>query len=104
MFTFSFSLLKLGHLIDHKNPIITTNEEKVDAEEIYSLGSEDFMMAFTLDKYEGGTLYDPRYIKWVTKLWNKNAQEANDFKYYPLHRCTDDELSKFELEDSKEGL
>ena len=78
----------------------------MEAEEAISLGSDELMMAFALGGDGDERIeYDPRYVRWVgyTALFtgNPNDQGAWKYKTYPLHPCTDEELSKFELDESR---
>ena len=66
--TFAFALLKLEHMLIHKNPTIMTNEQQVESDEEYDLTSSDFMMAFAL---EDEKLRDPRYTRWGIRFWNQ---------------------------------
>ena len=96
MVTFAFGLLKLEHMILHKNPNVTTNTEKVEAEDTYSLGSDELMMAFALGGEGRERIeYDPRYVRWVADTWyyTGNPNDQTEVKTYPLHPCTDAELS-----------
>ena len=53
------------------------------------------MMAFALEKLDGGILeLDPRYLRWIVQTWEYVEQERV-LKYYPLHPCSDEEMSKF---------
>lgn len=80
-----------------RNPLITINrvENAVDPTEILETTSDEFMMAFGVRSFDGLKTYtDPRYIKWVGRLWNV-TEKGNAYSYYPLHRCSDDELTRF---------
>ena len=46
-----FSLLKLQHLIERKNPLITMNKTELDSSVTYPLNQDDFMMAFFAENY-----------------------------------------------------
>ena len=46
--TLLFGILKLEHLITHKNPTISTYEIPLEAGERFSLDSDDFMIAFAV--------------------------------------------------------
>ena len=53
------------------------------------------MMAFALEKFNGGVLeLDPRYVRWIVQTTDYVEQEKAR-KFYPLHPCTDEEMSKF---------
>ena len=94
--TFAFGLLKLQHLIEYKNPTLMSSTELLEtSEETYSLDSDEFMMAFALQKYGGEILrYDPRYVRWIIRTWEREDDEST-FTFYPLHQCSDEEVSNF---------
>ena len=48
MLTLAFGLIKLEHLLERKNPSITSNESETEADEEFSLTSDHFMMAFSV--------------------------------------------------------
>ena len=78
-----------------KNPSVTSNIEKLAVDNKYSLGSDDFMMAFAMSKFAGEILqYDPRYVRWVARSWNSVGNERVE-TFEPLHHCTEEELNKF---------
>ena len=86
--TFAFGLVKLQHLLERKNPIVTNNTERLEAFDSYSLGSDEFMMAFTLHPFTGEALkYDPRYVRWIVRTWTSN-EYVKEEKFLPLHLCT----------------
>ena len=46
-------------MIEKKNPVLQTNIESLGADEKFSLESDAFMMAFSLEVFEGTTIdYD----------------------------------------------
>ena len=50
--TFFFALFKLKHLLEYKNPLITTFDQEIEPpgeENSFSLNSDDFMLAFGID-------------------------------------------------------
>ena len=99
--TFSFSLLKMQHLVIRRNPLLATNSEVLEYGETYSLASEEFMMAFALHKFAGSILdFDARYVRWITRVWKDIDGERNE-TFYPLHPCSEEELSKFYTAESK---
>ena len=74
--TFAFSLLKLQHLIERKNPDLTTNTEPLEGGEKFFLESDEFMMAVSLIDAKFTPLqYDPNYFKLHTfvSTWSENA-------------------------------
>ena len=81
-----------------KNPLITTNrmDFAVEPSEYVDTTDDEFMMAFALRNYfdDGRSLADPRYVKWVAKLWTA-VDQVLDFEYMPLHLCTQDDLARF---------
>ena len=65
-------------------------------------------MAFALENWWSGPKDDPRYVQWVIQI--TTGESYNDgIAFYPMHRCTDDDFSRFhQFEDSSarkaEGL
>ena len=52
-------------------------------------------MAFALHKFAGPILpYDRRYVQWMARTWHY-FDGVRVQKYYPLHPCTEEEMSKF---------
>ena len=95
--TLLFALHKCTHLIERKSPLITTNREKnaIGASETLATYDGDFMMAFALRHFDGvQSLSDPRYVKWVGRVWTV-TETGNSYEYYALHKCTEQDLSKF---------
>ena len=94
MLTILFGLLKLQHMLERKNPLISTNDVPSELSDEYDLDAEEFMMAFGLEDVNGKMLlHDPDYIKWVAGIWYWTEKEESAF--YPLHPCTDQEFAKF---------
>ena len=60
--TLVFAFIKLDHLASRKNPIITSNEEPLQKDEVYAMGSEDFMFAFAAEHWLEGRKDDPSFI------------------------------------------
>ena len=95
MICFAFSLLKLENLVDRSNPSLTELTETVDADTTFSLGSDEFTVAFALSKFNGEVLqYDPRYVRWIVRIWESKDNKRTE-RFYPLHLCNDEDLDKF---------
>ena len=64
---------------------------------MYSLGSEEFMMAFAVENFDSQIIaYDSRYIRWVIRTWDtRETQKTKTILYYPLHVCSDEEVRQF---------
>ena len=87
-------------MFDRKNPSISTNEVNIDSSETYDLSQQDFMIAFSAEKRNGQILeFDPRYIRWMSKTVVLRDGVKTD-TFYPLHRCSDQEVTKFFEADS----
>ena len=70
MLTMLFGLLKFQHLLERKNPLISTNNVPSDSSDEYNLEAEEFMMAFGLEDNNGTMLlHDLDQIKWVASIW-----------------------------------
>ena len=66
--TFLFGLVKLKHLADKKNPLISTTQDKLDEQESLNTASADLLMAFTIENRDGKTIdYDPAFVRWIAK-------------------------------------
>ena len=101
--TYVFAMHKLQHMLVRKNPLITTNivEFAVEPSEFLDTTDEEFMMAFALSRFDNGAiLADPRYVKWVARLWNVVGQDF-EYEYIPLHLCTKDDLRRFNDQDAE---
>ena len=85
-----FGILKLKFLLLRKNPTIVSNKTPLDITTTYSLGSDEFMMAFFAENYwTGAALSDRRYVNWVTRL--VVIEEGTKTKtWYPMHKCKDE--------------
>ena len=51
-------------------------------------------MAFTLAQWDGGYKDDPRYIQWTMQVTDVIDGDEKK-KFYPLHKCTDEEFERF---------
>ena len=92
--TLAFSLFKLQRLLNRSLPIIQEHSEALEIEDSYSLGSENFMMAFSLGQnFDADELeFDSHKVRF-TALYRDGLEDLNIF--YPLHLCTDTELERF---------
>ena len=43
---------------------------------------------------------DPRFVKWVSSYWITTA-ESSEVVHYPMHRCSDEDLIKFNPPDNR---
>ena len=94
--TILFGSLKLQHLINKKSPSITTNQQPLEAGVTYKIDQDEFMMAFTAENYDtGAPITDPRYVKWVTAYWERIDGDWEITRWYPMHKCTDADFSRF---------
>ena len=70
LLTFLYALLKLEHMVERKNPSLTTNTTPVEEGEYYKITSDNFMAAFSIiNKVTGEPKSDPRYIRWIVKFY-----------------------------------
>ena len=61
----------------------------------YRLDQEEFMMAFAFETTYGKIIdFDSRYVRWVSRTWEQVGDQSI-IKYYPLHPCTEQEMSEF---------
>ena len=94
--TLIFALQKLQQLLMKHNPQIVIIEDEIDLQHRYSTSSQEFMMAVaaeTYDKEIGKS--DPRYLRWVVSLWIKDANGNFIEEEIPMHKCTEEEFSRF---------
>ena len=71
MLTILFGLLKLQHMLERKNPLISTNDVPSELSDEYDLEAEEFMMAFGLEDKNGTMLlHDYDQIKWVAGIFS----------------------------------
>ena len=101
MIIISFGLQKLSLLALHKNPIINVNEFPLDPGTKYTTAEDEFMAAFAAESFETSVLLsDQRYVRWVTSFWEEKNDELF-ITWYPMHACSDKELTRFESPDNK---
>ena len=58
------------------------------------------MVAVAVEHYLDGPKSDPRFVKWVASYQISTA-ESYEAVHYPMHRCTDEDLSKFYPPDNR---
>ena len=59
------------------------------------------MLAFAAESFDTGKyLSDPRYVRWVTASWEKKNDEYFT-TWYPMHVCTEEELTRFETPENE---
>ena len=93
--TIAFGLVKLQHLLMRKDPLITTIETPLEAGERYEIAQDEFMTAYAAENYNTGAgISDPRYVRWVTAVYQRNGVEWNTL-WYPMHKCQEVEFAKF---------
>ena len=92
--TCTFALIKLEHLFSRKNPSLSQNLEINSSGAVYDIANEDFMMAFAMSDWQTGPKNDTRYFQWALQVSTSFANEGG-VKFYPMHRCTDQEFAKF---------
>ena len=97
MLMLTFSFLKLQNLIDRKNPIINTNTTPLEVGITYDTNRDEFMMAFAAENYDtGDAISDPRYVRWLLAVYQSRVGSTSSITWYPMHKCTDEEFSRFE--------
>ena len=96
--TFLFAILKLQHLINHKNPLVNTIIDKnaVSNEEKFEFAKQpDFMMAFALERTTTNErLEDPHFVKWFAEHWSSQDSIMTK-KAIKMHKCTPQDFEKF---------
>ena len=67
----------------------------LDIEETVNMKEIGFRMAFTMENYlTKETLNDPRYVKWIVRMYGRNNGEWYE-DILPFHKCTEDDYSQF---------
>lgn len=95
--TMLYGTSKLTRLFQRGNPSINTYVRKDSFlnDEKYLTKDENFMMAFSLEKYWAQKgLYDPRFIKWYAQyvIEIDGVYSARELPVYP---CTEADYAKF---------
>ena len=95
--TFLFALLKFQHLMENRNPSITTFQQEIEAnhDNGFDLENEGFMIAFGIDTYSEGSKNDERFVKWVARNKIKTATGERFTHYIPIRNCTVADYAKF---------
>ena len=90
-----FALLKLEHLLLRINPHIVqkVKENVFDNTDKFNLAENDFMMAVTVERYDGSSAMDPRYIQPIATLVRSMPDSYEEF-ITPMKPCTDTQLAK----------
>ena len=91
----AYSFLKLEDLLNRENPLLITNDLPAALDDTFSIPESDFMLAFTLEDWLTGVKDDPRYIQWIVHEYRMTEEGDHEFKYYPTHKCTDEEFERF---------
>ena len=76
-------------LSQKKDPFITLSEEKdvYDASKGLNLNQANFRFAIGVTNFDREAKNDPRYIKWVVRLYMKKDGIKSE-KILPVHKCT----------------
>ena len=94
----SYAVLKLTHLIDKKNPMISQIRESnfYDFNTRININEIGFKMAFSVEGYlDKKNKDDPRYVKLMARMVYKVNGEAQE-KVLKLHKCTEKDWSEFD--------
>ena len=98
--TFLFAVHKLQHLLERKNPLISTFDQEIEPSEenSFSLNTDGFMIAFGIDRYQnGGNDYknDERYVRWFARINTQKLNGEDEVKYLPVRKCSPEDFEKF---------
>ena len=98
--TFLFALLKLQHLLDYKNPMISTYDQEIEPskENAFSLNHESFMLAFGIDRYQTTSndfQNDERYVKWFARSMTQKEDGEYKVDYLPVRKCSAEDFDRF---------
>ena len=58
------------------------------------MNQENFMIAVAVTHYLDGPKSDPRFVKWVSS-YRISTDDSSEKVHYPMHRCTDEDFSRF---------
>ena len=101
--TFIFGVHKLGHMLQRKNPIITSTMElhAIEDSEHFRMSQGNFQMAFALRSFDySKSLSDAFFVKWVARI-QKVKDQTPSYSFLPLHKCTEEDLESFNDMDDK---
>ena len=93
----TYAAMKMIHLVERRNPEITqhTTLSAIDIDTTVKLKEIGFRMAFTMENYlTNETINDPRYVKWIVRMYGKNNGEFYE-DLLSFHKCTDEDYSQF---------
>ena len=94
MLSLLYAFLKLGHLSERKNPLITTNVSPLEAGERFNTRDEDFRMAFAATGRGGKAKSNRRYVQWRVKVVSHDG-EKKTAEYLPINPCSVAEVAAF---------
>ena len=67
-----------------------SHESPSAVDETYGMsGSEDFMVAFTMEHWSTGIKDDPRYLQWLAYEYSALSSGNYSLIWHSTHRCTD---------------
>lgn len=93
-----YALIRFSVLTSRKNPNINKYEildfyENTDSVDLQEVG---FKFAFTAENYMTGEMRDdPRYVKWIIRIFGKEEGTPPYERVLDYHKCTDDEYKQF---------
>ena len=97
--TILFAESKLQALLNRKSPSITSYTQSVEEGSKFDTNEEDFVIAFALENFFDGLKDDPRFVQWIAKYSYAESDGTYHVINYPMHRCTDEEMAKFDPPD-----
>ena len=95
--TLAYTGTKAIELRERAHPIIVQNTRKgeIGADVTVKVNEIGFRMAFSLENYlTRDTVDDPRYIKWLVRMYGRNNGEWYE-EILPYHKCTPEDYSEF---------
>ena len=91
-----YATTKLLHMESKNNPNISSfiREAEFNSEDILNLNEMNFRVAFALKGSKLDLKNDPRYVKWIFRVYGKKDGERYE-KILNHHVCTDEDYAQF---------
>jgi len=67
-----------------------TNKEEMSGRDFsFDTTDDEFMIAFSLDTFSNGVKHDPRFVKWVGRVYVTDNDGNENVVFLPTHDCTE---------------
>ena len=94
--TLAYAGQKLDDLLARKEVTTTSilEESALELTETVKVNEMGFRVAFSVENYQTGEIInDPRYVKWIVRMYYKTDVDTYKEDILPVEVCTDEELS-----------